>query len=88
MFLPVLWQGQKDSNPRHAVLEWMWGSAAGSGRWAVLPDSPSRAAKVGCWFGAAGWKAKGFDGVSPQKMMIAIDILLALVYFIVRILII
>ena len=19
------WQGQKDSNPRHAVLEWMWG---------------------------------------------------------------
>ncbi|ANU55681.1 hypothetical protein A4V00_17605 [Hungateiclostridiaceae bacterium KB18] len=21
---PYLWQGQKDSNPRHAVLEWMW----------------------------------------------------------------
>ena len=22
----AFWQGQKDSNPRHAVLEWMWGS--------------------------------------------------------------
>ena len=20
----LFWQGQKDSNPRHAVLEWMW----------------------------------------------------------------
>ena len=24
MFSPVFWQGQKDLNPRHAVLEWMW----------------------------------------------------------------
>ena len=24
VFSPVLWQGQKDLNPRHAVLEWMW----------------------------------------------------------------
>ena len=24
VFPPGLWQGQKDLNPRHAVLEWMW----------------------------------------------------------------
>lgn len=25
----LAWQGQKDSNPRHVVLEWMWKSING-----------------------------------------------------------
>ena len=35
VFSPVLWQGQKDLNPRHAVLEWMGGTQpeAGEARW-------------------------------------------------------
>ena len=24
MLVSLFWQGQKDLNPRHAVLEWMW----------------------------------------------------------------
>ena len=38
--LPLyFWQGQKDLNPRHAVLEWMWEHTSKSGRKAVLPGS-------------------------------------------------
>ena len=40
MFSPVFWQGQKDLNPRHAVLEWMWKQRKGRGERAVLPGSP------------------------------------------------
>ena len=38
--------------PRHAVLEWMWGDAAGSGGAARLRSSPSQVTKERCWFGA------------------------------------
>ena len=38
--------------PRHAVLEWMWGRAAGSGEGPVLPGSPEQVPKEWCWFGA------------------------------------
>ena len=35
VFPPGLWQGQKDLNPRHAVLEWMWKqrTESGGGTW-------------------------------------------------------
>ena len=46
------WQGQKDLNPRHAVLEWVWESAAGNGKGPVLPGSPEQVPKEWCWFGA------------------------------------
>ena len=39
VFPPGLWQGQKDLNPRHAVLEWMWNQRTRSRRGAVLPGS-------------------------------------------------
>ena len=48
------WQGQKDLNPRHAVLEWMWKRRTGSGGGAVLPNSSSQPEKQRCWFGAMG----------------------------------
>ena len=35
----LFWQGQKDLNPRHAVLEWMWNQHTRSRRGAVLPGS-------------------------------------------------
>ena len=53
-FPPVLWQGQKDLNPRHAVLEWMWESAPGSKEKADLPGSCCKSERGRCWFGAAG----------------------------------
>ena len=46
------WQGQKDLNPRHAVLEWVWGNPPGSGGGPVLADSPGQFPKEWCWFGA------------------------------------
>ena len=46
------WQGQKDLNPRHAVLEWMWESALGErGRGSVARfsrTSPKRVVLVWC----------------------------------------
>ena len=47
------WQGQKDLNPRHAVLEWMWEDAPGSGERPVFPGSPEQVPKEWCWFGAS-----------------------------------
>ena len=47
MISPVLWQGQKDLNPRHAVLEWMLEQPTRSGEGPVLPG-------FRCRFGAAG----------------------------------
>ena len=49
------WQGQKDLNPRHAVLEWMWESAPGSGRGPVSPGSCRKPERGRCWFGAASY---------------------------------
>lgn len=46
------WQGQKDSNPRHAVLEWMWENALGSRGGAVFPGFSSKSVRGWCWFGA------------------------------------
>ena len=44
----TFWQGQKDSNPRHAVLEWMWENASTSGRRSVLPGSLGQVPEEGC----------------------------------------
>ena len=46
--------------PRHAVLEWMWGRAAGSGGAPVSPGSRRKPERGRCWFGAAReiWGAK------------------------------
>ena len=44
--------GQKDLNPRHAVLEWMWKQRTRNRKGAALPGSPVRSSKVWCWFGA------------------------------------
>ena len=49
----LFWQGQKDLNPRHAVLELMWESALGNGEGTVLGGSPGQVTKEWCWFGAA-----------------------------------
>ena len=49
----LFWQGQKDLNPRHAVLEWMWENTTGSKRGPVLPDSSHKSQNEWCWFGAA-----------------------------------
>ena len=38
-------QGQKDLNPRHAVLEWMWENAARSGGGAMFPRFPPQVTK-------------------------------------------
>ena len=54
VFPPGLWQGQKDLNPRHAVLEWMWESAPGSEEGTVLSSSCRKSQNGRCWFGAAG----------------------------------
>ena len=48
VFSPVLWQGQKDLNPRHAVLEWMWEEAPRSGEGAVLGGSRRKSEKERC----------------------------------------
>ena len=52
MLVSLFWQGQKDLNPRHAVLEWMWENASKSGKWTVLPSSPGQVTNERCWFGA------------------------------------
>ena len=41
------------SAPRHAVLEWMWEDAPGSGERPVFPGSPEQVPKEWCWFGAS-----------------------------------
>ena len=41
--------------PRHAVLEWMWESAPGSGRGPVSPGSCRKPERGRCWFGAASY---------------------------------
>ena len=52
VFPPGLWQGQKDLNPRHAVLEWMWKQTTGSGVRPVSPGSCRKSQNGRCWFGA------------------------------------
>ena len=52
MLVSLFWQGQKDLNPRHAVLEWMWENAEGSGGGPVSPNSPRKPQRGWCWFGA------------------------------------
>lgn len=54
VFSPVLWQRQKDLNPRHAVLEWMWKNASERGEGAVLPNSRRKPERERCWIGAVG----------------------------------
>ena len=41
--------------PRHAVLEWMWESAPGSGKRPMSPGSRRKPQKGRCWFGAASY---------------------------------
>ena len=41
--------------PRHAVLEWMWESAPGSGKRPVSPGSCRKPERGRCWFGAASY---------------------------------
>ena len=48
----LFWQGQKDLNPRHAVLEWMWENTTGSREKPVLPGSRRKLERGWCWFGA------------------------------------
>ena len=48
------WQGQKDLNPRHAVLEWMRKQRTGSEGGQVSPSSSRKSQNGWCWFGAAG----------------------------------
>ena len=71
VFPPGLWQGQKDLNPRHAVLEWMWKQTTGSRERPVLPGSPEQVPKEWCWFGATGKfsgpKRAKKSGKSPEK---------------------
>ena len=45
VFPPGLWQGQKDLNPRHAVLEWMWKQRTESGGGTRLRRSTSQVTK-------------------------------------------
>ena len=59
----TFWQGQKDLNPRHAVLEWMWESAPGSKRTMLLTDFSRQAQKSWCWFGAE----KVADGILRNR---------------------
>ena len=40
------------TRPRHAVLEWMWENAEGSGGGPVSPNSPRKPQRGWCWFGA------------------------------------
>ena len=54
------WQGQKDLNPRHAVLEWMWESALGErGRGSVARfPTQVRGRTVLVWCCEVFWQAK------------------------------
>ena len=45
VFPSGLWQGQKDLNPRHAVLEWMWKQRTESGEGTRLRRSTSQVTK-------------------------------------------
>ena len=45
VFPPGLWQGQKDLDPRHAVLEWMWKQRTESGGGTRLRRSTSQVTK-------------------------------------------
>ena len=67
----VFGRGQKDLNPRHAVLEWMWKQTTGSRERPVLPGSPEQVPKEWCWFGATGKfsgpKRAKKSGKSPEK---------------------
>ena len=71
VFSPVFWQGQKDLNPRHAVLEWMWENAARSGGGAMFPGSRRKSQNRRCWFGAVGkfcgQEAGKMGGKFPEK---------------------
>ena len=49
--------------PRHAVLEWVWGSAPGSGGGPVLDGSCRKSQNGRCWFGATG----NFRGQNKRK---------------------
>ena len=68
------WQGQKDLNPRHAVLEWMWESAPGSGGRAGVtqfsPQVPERPVLVWCcevfWQAKAAVKLLLLEGPPPR----------------------
>jgi hypothetical protein len=71
-FPPVLWQGQKDLNPRHAVLEWMWESAPGSEEGSVLPDFLDKSETGWCCFGAVGKIGTVMDGKFPILGTIAL----------------
>ena len=61
VFPPGLWQGQKDLNPRHAVLEWMWKHHSESGGGAVSDGSCRKSENRWCWFGARREKAELFN---------------------------
>ena len=66
------WQGQKDLNPRHAVLEWMWESAPGSEEGSVLPDFLDKSETGWCCFGAVGKIGTVMDGKFPILGTIAL----------------
>ena len=68
----LFWQGQKDLNPRHAVLEWMWEQTTGSGVRPVSPGSCRKSQNGQCWFGAA-WKNPAAESVErPGKGLVHI----------------
>ena len=52
VFSPAFWQGQKDLNPRHAVLEWMWKHESENGGGPVLPGSSRKLERGRCCSGA------------------------------------
>ena len=58
--------------PRHAVLEWMWEQATGSGVRPVSPGSCRKSQNGRCWFGAA-WKNPAAESVErPGKGLVHI----------------
>ena len=72
MLVSLFWQGQKDLNPRHAVLEWMWEQTTGSGVRPVSPGSCRKSQNGRCWFGAA-WKNPAAESVErPGKGLVHI----------------
>ena len=67
MLVSLFWQGQKDLNPRHAVLEWMWENAAGNGKGPMLHGFCRKAGGGRCWFGATGNFCKPNQGKRAGK---------------------
>ena len=71
MLVSLFWQGQKDLNPRHAVLEWMWESALGErGRGSVArfpTQVRGRTVLVWCYGKLSGPKRAKKSGKSPKK---------------------